>query len=168
METVIVIVDYANVNRSAADQGFQINYEQLLQYLVADRLLVDAFCFVPVDPNNKTARDHDIETLWTQGFLVTTKVGRADGDSYKCDFDVEITMEMIRVAHEIKPDIIVLVSGDIDYVPVVEFVRRKGIRVEGAAFFNAASRDLIMKCSSFIELDRWREEIIGHGPNPAL
>jgi uncharacterized LabA/DUF88 family protein len=159
MESVVIIVDYANVNRSAADKGLRLDYAQLLEYLVADRLLIEAFSFVPIDPNNRTARDHDIETLWTQGFLVTTKVGRADGETYKCDFDVEITMEMIRVATEIKPNIIVLVSGDIDYVPVVEFVRRKGIRVEGAAFFDNASRDLIMKCSSFIELDKWQEEL---------
>lgn len=41
------------------------------------------------------------------------------GDTYKCDFDVEITLDLMRTAEIVKPDIIVLLSGDKDFVPVM-------------------------------------------------
>jgi uncharacterized LabA/DUF88 family protein len=167
-ETVVIVMDYANVNRSASDQGFNIDYGHLLDYLVAGRFLQEAFCFIPIDPRNPKARDCDIEALWTQGYMVTSKVGRPDRDdpnSYKCDFDVEIAMELVRIAHENKPDTVILLSGDIDMVPAVEYLRRKGLRVEGCGFHKASSRDLILKCSNFIDLDKYREEVEGAAAN---
>lgn len=157
-ERVVVIMEYSNVNRAAADRGQRVNYFDLLNYVVADRFLVEAFCYVPIDPRNRHARDNEIDELRLQGWLVQTKVGRAEENTYKCNFDVEITMELMNVAERIRPDTIVLASGDIDYIPVVDELRRRGVRVEVAAFEAAASRDLALHASGFIKLDSWMAE----------
>ncbi len=91
--------------------------------------------------------------MYKCGYVVKTKVGGIAGDSYKCDFDVEMTLDISRVAYESKPDIVVLVSGDKDFIPIVLELRNKGIRVEVAAFSIAMARELALKSSDYINLD---------------
>jgi uncharacterized LabA/DUF88 family protein len=151
-ENVVVFMDYANIDRSASDKNYQLEYGNLLEYLAEGRFLVDAHCYVPIDPRNEHKLDNEIMRLWSCGYLVNTKTGKIVGDSYKCDFDIEITMDMLRIAYELKPDIIVLASGDMDFIPVILELRRNGIRVEVASFESSMSRDMILKASGFINL----------------
>ena len=60
---------------------------------------------------------------------------------------------MVRAAFDMSPDIVVLISGDSDFVPVVLELRSKGIRVEVASFGNAMSSLLRHRCSDYINLD---------------
>src|SRR6266849_9589592 len=72
--------------------------------------------------------------------------------TYKCNFDVEITMDVLRVVYQVKPDIIVLASGDSDFASLIQEVRKSGVRVEVAAFEETAGADILRKCSGFINL----------------
>jgi uncharacterized LabA/DUF88 family protein len=158
MEKVIFFLDFANINRVASDKGIDIDYEDLLNYISEGRFLIDAHCYVPIDPRNEHRLDRKLEQLWRSRYIVTTKVGSVAGDTYKCNFDVEITMDILRIAYQAKPDIIVLGSGDSDFVPLVEELRKSGIRVEVASFENAATRNMILKSSGFISLDYYLQE----------
>ncbi len=158
MEKVIFFLDFANINRIASDRGIDLDYEDLLNYISEGRFLLDAHCYVPIDPRNEHKLDRKLEQLWRSRYIVTTKVGSVAGDSYKCNFDVEMTMDILRIAYQAKPDIIVLGSGDSDFVPLVEELRKNGIRVEVASFENAAARNMILKSSGFISLDYYLQE----------
>lgn len=159
MEKLVLFNDYANTNAAFRNHGTQPNYLDLLDYFAEGRFLVEAHVFVPIDPRNPHARDSLIQDLWRNGYLVHTKMGAIAGDTYKCDFDVEITLELMRTAEIVKPDIIALVSGDKDFVPVVLELRRRGIRVEVAAFpgINAAE-EVILKASGFVDLHVYLQE----------
>ncbi len=117
-----------------------------------ERFLIDAYCYVPINPRNEHRLDGEIEDLWRSGYLVTTKVGNIAGGTYKCNFDVEITMDVVKAVYQVKPDIIVLASGDADFVPLIQEVRKAGIRVEVAAFVETAGAETLLKCSGFINL----------------
>lgn len=157
MERIVVFLDYANIN--AASQGvISLQYEELLTYLAEGRFLVEAYAYVPIDPRNEHGRDRKIAQLWEHGYMVTTKIGTIAGESYKCDFDVEITIDLMRAAHTVRPDIVVLCSGDSDFLPVVHELRKMGIRVETASFRHSASRLLVSQSSGFIDLDAWASE----------
>lgn len=158
MEKVIFFLDFANVNRVASDKGIDLDYEDLLNYISDGRFLIDAHCYVPIDPRNEHRLDRKLEQLWRSRYIVTTKVGTIAGDSYKCNFDVEMTMDILRVAHQVKPDIIVIATGDSDFVPLVQELRKLGIRVEVASFEANAARDIVLKCSGFISLDNYMQE----------
>lgn len=160
MERVVVFNDFANTNRSFQECGeHEHDCEDLLIYLSEGRGLIEAHVFVPIDPRATTAMDRIIERHWYAGWLVHQKVGAHAGGSYKCDFDVELTMEMMRTAEVVRPDTIVLLSGDKDFVPVIWELRRRGIRVEVAAFSGyGAARELIVKASEFIDLSRYLAE----------
>jgi uncharacterized LabA/DUF88 family protein len=155
MERVVVIMEYPNINRPASDRGIRIDYGELLTYVTAGRFLVEAFCYVPIDPRNPSSRDHEIKKLRLMGWHVQTKVGKANQQSYKCNFDVEITLELMHIAERIKPDTIVMASGDIDFIPVVSEMRRRGIRVEIASFPESVSEDLVLHSSGYINLEQW-------------
>lgn len=151
-EKVVFFLDYANTNRASREKRYRLDYQDLLQYIGEQRFLVDAYCYVPINPRNEHRSDGDIEELWRSGYVVTTKVGTIAGGTYKCNFDVEITMDVLKVVYQVKPDIIVLASGDADFVPLIQEVRKSGIRVEVAAFLETVGADLLLKCSGFINL----------------
>src|SRR2546428_4324005 len=151
-EKVVLFLDYANVNRGAREKRLRMDYQDFLEYVGEDRFLIDAHCYVPINPRNEHRLDGVIEDLWRSGYIVTTKVGTIAGGTYKCNFDVEITMDVLKVVYQVKPDIIVLASGDSDFVSLIQEVRKSGVRVEVAAFEETAGTDMMSKCSGFIDL----------------
>src|SRR6266702_1467858 len=151
-ETVVFFLDYANINRAAREKRYRLDYYHLLQYVGEERFLIDAHCYVPINPRNEHRLDGDIEELWRSGYIVNTKRGTIAGGTYKCNFDVEITMDMLKVVYQVKPDIIVLATGDSDFIPLIQEVRKAGVRVEVAAFEETAGTDIRRKCSGFINL----------------
>lgn len=155
MEKLVVFLDYANIHRAAQVKGWPMDYGHLLGYLAEGRFLVEAHAFVPRDPRAVSAMDRTVETLWSEGWLVHDKLGSRAGDGYKCDFDVEITLEVMRTAELVQPDIIALLTGDGDFVPLVLEARRRGIRVEVAAFVENTARELMLRSSGFVDLEAW-------------
>lgn len=151
-EKVVFFLDYANINRAAREKRYRLDYQDLLHYVSEHRFLIDAYCYVPINPRNEHRLDREIEELWRSGYIVTSKVGTIAGGTYKCNFDVEIAMDMVKVAYQVKPDIIVLATGDSDFVSLIQEVRKSGVRVEVAAFEETAGRDILLKCSGFIDL----------------
>ena len=151
-EKVVFFLDYANINRAAREKRYRLDYANLLQYVGEDRFLIDAHCYVPINPRNEHRLDGEIEELWRSGYIVTTKKGTIAGGTYKCNFDVEITMDVLKVVYQVKPDIIVLATGDADFVSLIQEVRKSGVRVEVAAFVETAGTNILLKCSGFIDL----------------
>lgn len=156
-ERTLVFLDYANINAGA--QPFRyLDYGDLVRYLGEGRFLVEAYAYVPIDPRNPDGRRNMIRNLQENGWLVYQKMGKIAGDSYKSNVDVEMCIDIMRCAQQIKPDIIVLCSGDGDFVPIARELRRMGIRVEAASFEQCADQALCREASGFISLDVWLEE----------
>ncbi len=156
MMKVAIFLDYANINASSRQLNCSVDYGALLNYLAdetEDRTLQAAYAYVPIDPRQEHAMDETIQNLRQNGYIVKSKVGTIAGDSYKCDFDVEMTLDISRTAYVNAPDIVVLVSGDSDFIPIVLDMRNRGIRVEVAAFKFSMSKHLALKSSGFINLD---------------
>jgi len=159
MEKIQLFLDYANINESAKKFGYEIDYDMLLNRQLASldegRVLTGAFAYVSRDPRSEFANDKIIDELWNSGFFVNSKVGQISGLTYRCNFYVEIAMDIIKIAINNKPDIIVLVSADRDFIPVIRELRTMGIRVEIASFKDEVSRDLKQISSGFIALDEY-------------
>src|SRR5437016_8918192 len=156
-EKVVFFLDYANINRAAREKRYRMNYADLLHYAGEQRFLVEAYCYVPINPRNEHRLDGEIEELWRSGYIVNTKLGTIAGGTYKCNFDVEITMDILKVVYQVKPDIVVLASGDSDFVSLIQEVRKSGVRVEVAAFEGTAGPDILRRCSGFIDLTVYYE-----------
>ena len=164
MQKVAVFLDFANLNQTARDLSVKIDYKHLLgEYLSSNdegRFLQSAFAYVPIDPRSGHSLDADINTLWAAGFIVHTKLGIIAGHSFKCNFDVEIAMDIMRIALSVKPDIITIISGDSDFIPLALELRALGIYVEAAAFMSSMSKQFIQKVSGYICLDQYYKEFL--------
>ena len=68
--------------------------------------------------------------------------------------DIHMAVDMVENAGNNKFDIAIIVSGDGDFVPAVEAVKRKGKEVENVYFKNSSSRNLQGHCSNSFELTR--------------
>ncbi len=161
MEKTLFFLDFENINISARSFGVEINYAELLNYIGEGRFLIDSYAYLPINPRNEIGSRRIEEHLWDDGYHVVTKLGTIAGEGMKCNVDIEMAIDILRAAYNCRPDIVVLGSGDADFIPVIGELRKMGIRAEVAAFPNSAAKALIQRCSGFINLEIFLEE--NHG-----
>jgi len=161
---IMVFVDEANVTR-AASKNFKRNFDWLRfrDYLEngvgEDRQLVEMVIYVGLPPatpewmEKREAKRHYIHWLRSQGFMVYEKSGqpRANG-WYKANVDVIMAIDAIDLSLRIKPDTVVLVTGDADFAHLALTIRREGIKVEVASVPQTLSSELKTSASSIIDL----------------
>lgn len=162
MKNVAIFVDHENLVIAARNRGALIDWYAFKNYLASDqecRYPLEAFCYVAIDPRNEHSRDAEIRQLWEDGWMVKSKVGALAGPGrYKCNVDVEMAMDMIFFAHDVKTDIVVMVTGDQDFAPVALKLRERGIRVEVAAYPESLSKVLLNAASGYINLEEMQSE----------
>ena len=56
-----------------------------------------------------------------------------DGRHYKANVDVLMAIDAVELSMEMRPDVVVLVTGDADFTHLALRLRRRGIRVEVAS-----------------------------------
>ena len=73
-----------------------------------------------------------------------------------------MAVDAIKLAPKL--DAIILVTGDGDFIPLVEYLQNVGCQVEVMSFGKATSAKLIEVCDDFIDLDENpRKYLIGFG-----
>jgi uncharacterized LabA/DUF88 family protein len=140
---VLIFVDESNVVSSVRALGRKLDWLQLRDHLTraqAGRRLVEMVIYAglpPPMPEWQAERDKKhkfLHWLRTNGFLVVTKDGSpGDGRHYKANVDVLMAIDAVELSVEMRPDVVVLVTGDADFVHLALQLRRRGIRVEVAS-----------------------------------
>ena len=75
------------------------------------------------------------------------------GGAKKADWDVGLAVDAIKMAPKL--DAVILVSGDGDFVPLVEYLQmNEGCQVEAVCFGKSTSAKLIEQVDGFIDLDQ--------------
>lgn len=147
--------DIANIESAYRRLDARINYAGLRTYLAAGRRVMDTFCYVPQNPHKTDDRAGLVRHLRKHGFFVRTKTGqKRRGGGWKCNFDVEMACDILRLVESARPDTIIVCSGDRDMAVVYQLVRELGVRVEVAATRQCFAEDILNAASSFIDLGR--------------
>ncbi len=129
--------------------GRKVNFKNVLEQAVCGRQLVRAIAYGITTEEAHEGEFH--EALSGQGFEVKTKpLQTFIGGQKKGDWDVGIATDILRL--EPKVDVAVLVCGDGDFVPMVEFAKEKGLRVEVIGFRESTSKNLMESADSFFDL----------------
>lgn len=153
-----IFVDTANVSDRAHKNPTVIDYSKLREHIVGDRRLVHAraYCAVYDNYDLPIEKQKTVEPLWERGFDIVTKPVKvfADG-SRKADLDLTLTIDIVRRIETI--DVLVLVSGDGDYVPLVDYVREKGVRVEVYSFVESLAKELRIAADQWYDLHALKE-----------
>lgn len=149
-QRVGVFVDASNMY-FAAQNLYQsnLNYKTLLQTALAGRELVRAFAYVIESDNEKEKVFFSaLEDLGYETRIKPLQIFQ--GGAKKGDWDVGLTIDVVRLLPLL--DTVVLVSGDGDYIDMLDYVRGHGRRTEVMAFKKNTSSKLIEKCDEFTDL----------------
>ena len=155
-QRVGVLVDVSNMYHSAKNlYKRRVNFAQVLKEAVAGRKLIRAVAYAI---KTKTGEeDAFLDALEKQGFEVKMKDLQIFFSGVKkADWDVGITVDAIKLAEKL--DVIVLVTGDGDYLPLVDYLKgTKGCLVEVLAFQKTCSTKLIEAADDFIDLGGYKK-----------
>lgn len=157
-QRVGVFVDVANMYHSAKNlYQANVNFAKILEEAVANRQLIRAIAYV-IRSKSKEEQTF-FEALDRQGFEVKMKdLQIFPGGIKKADWDVGIAIDMIKMSGML--DVLVLVSGDGDYVPAIEYIQYHGRLVEVMAFSETASVKLMEVADEFIDLSKNKKKFL--------
>lgn len=158
-QRVVVLVDVQNMYYSARNLfKARLNFSKLLSLAVQDRLLVRAIAYVIKTEDQKSAEF--FEAVHSAGFEVKEKELQVFFDGHlKGDWDLGIAMDAIRLGQKV--DSVVLVSGDGDFKPLVNYLQQSlGCLVEVVAFKKTANKGLIEMADDFIDIEDHRSSLL--------
>ena len=151
-QRVGILIDAQNLYHSARNlYRAKVNFREVLKEAIAGRKLIRAFAYVV---RTKTGEEKPFFDALIQ-LGIETRIRDLQefyGGAKKADWDVGIVIDAVRTESGL--DVIVLVSGDGDFIPLVEYLRNKGKRVEVMAFGKTTSMHLKEEADEFIDLDK--------------
>lgn len=178
-QRVGIFVDVQNLYHSAKNLYHgRVNYGELIKYLVGDRQLIRAMAYVVKSegvephrpagerrvaappPNWRPDGEHALsaeaaffEALEKAGLELRLKDIQIYADGYKkADWDVGMAVDAIRMSQFL--DVVILVTGDGDHLPLVDYLKwGVGRFVEVAAFKRSASAKLQEAVDKFINIE---------------
>jgi uncharacterized LabA/DUF88 family protein len=140
---VLVLVDESNVGSSVRTAGRGLDWLKLRDFLAGPntgRDLIEMVVYAGLPPAIPTWQDERdkknkfVHWLRSNGFMVVTKDGApAEEGHYKANVDVMMAIDALELSMDMRPDVVILVTGDADFAYLVIKLRRHGIRVEVAS-----------------------------------
>ncbi|MDP2598672.1 MAG: NYN domain-containing protein [Candidatus Liptonbacteria bacterium] len=177
-QRVGIFVDVQNLYHSAKNLHHgRVNYTELMKYLVGERQLIRAMAYVVksegiVEARQEIAHPRRSErTPEGEGHILTSaeaaffealeKAGLElrmkdlqvyAGGMKKADWDVGMAVDAIRMSSFL--DVVILVTGDGDFLPLVDYLKwGVGRLVEVAAFKRSASGKIQEAADKFINIE---------------
>ena len=127
------------------------NFGEILKTAVSGRKLIRAIAYVVTTETGEEKAF--LEALTKAGIEVKSKdLQIFPGGMKKADWDVGLAVDAIELSRNL--DSIVLVTGDGDFIPLVEHLKAQGQMVELIAFAKSASVKLQEKVHDFTDLGK--------------
>lgn len=150
-QRVAVFIDVQNMYHSAKNlYNARVNFKEVVRAAVADRYLIRSFAYVI---RTKTGEEKPFfDALTKEGIETRIKdLQEFYGGVKKADWDVGMAIDAVRTADIV--DTIVIVSGDSDFLPLLDYLKGRGRRVEVVAFSRTASRALQEAADDFLDIE---------------
>ncbi len=162
-QRVAVFIDTQNLYHSAKNlYHARVNFGNILKDVVAGRNLVRARAYVvTTEAGDEKAF---LDALGKIGIEIKTKDLQVFlGGAKKADWDVGLAVDCVKMASKL--DVIVIASGDGDFVPLVEYLKEShGCQVEVVSFGKSTSSKLIEATDDFMDLcDNPKRYLLGAG-----
>jgi len=157
-QRVGILIDVQNLYHSARNlYQARVNFKEILKLAISQRNLIRVFAYVV---RTKTGEERPFfEALIKMGIETRVKdLQEFYGGMKKADWDVGIVIDAVRMAPSV--DAIVLISGDGDFVSLVDYLKNQGKRVEAIAFGRSSSSKLKEAVDEFIDLEKAPEKYL--------
>src|SRR5678816_1180168 len=159
---LLVLVDESNVGSSVRTAGRGLDWLKLRDFLAGPntgRDLVEMVVYAGLPPAIPTWQDERdkknkfVHWLRSNGFLVVTKDGSPSEEGhYKANVDVLMAIDAVELSSAMKPEVVVIVTGDADFAHLALLLRRRGIRVEVASLAQTLGAGLKTSANEVIDL----------------
>lgn len=150
-QRVAILLDVQNLYHSAKNlYGARVNFANILKQGTAGRQLIRAVAYVIATESGE--EKGFFEALQKIGIELKVKdLQIFPGGIKKADWDVGLAVDAIRLANLV--DAVIIVSGDGDYIPLMEYIRSAmGVQVEVMAFGRSTSARLKESADDFTDL----------------
>lgn len=133
----------------------KVDYGRLLREITGTRHLIRAIAYIVQKPDVNQNGFHD--ALSRFGYELKIKElkirpdpdGRA-GTTAKGSWEIGLTIDAMSMAKKL--DCVTLVTGDGDYVPLVECLKMNGCRVEVVSFERSTASELVKAADQYIPI----------------
>jgi len=169
-----ILIDVQNMFYSAKLlHQSKVDYGRLLREITGTRQLVRALAYIVQKPDVNQSGFHEALTRFGYELKIKELKIRPDPDGRggtvaKGSWDVGMTIDALMMAPKL--DTIVMVTGDGDYVPLVETLKSQGCRVEVVSFERSTAGELIKAADQYIPIqESWifKEKKFEHQPGSA-
>jgi len=149
-QRVGVFIDTQNLYHSARNlYQARVNFAEVIKQAVAGRQLIRAIAYVITTESGE--EKNFFEALEKMGIETKTKdLQIFFGGAKKADWDVGLAVDAIRFAPKL--DAAVIISGDGDFIPLVEYMKNTGVQVEVISFGKSTSGRLKEVADDFVDL----------------
>ena len=175
-QRILILVDEANFTGTAYGYGVRPDLLGLRDYLSdpkAGRHLMEMVVYIGVPP---AMREDDMPVEWRDkrdgkirlsdmlrynGVMTVLHQGKGNPSeprTLRANCDVLMAMDAVELALEMKPDTVVLVTGDSDFHYLAGKLRRRGIYVEAASLDGNIAAELKKSVNAFIDLGEFFDE----------
>lgn len=165
-QRVGVFIDTQNLYHCAKNlYKCRVNFGAILRDAVGDRDLVRAVAYVVTTESGE--EKSFFEAMEKMGIEIKTKdLQIFPGGAKKADWDVGLAVDAIKLAPRL--DAVVIVSGDGDFIPLVEYLRwNTGNQVEVMSFGKSTSGRLKEIVDDFLDLgNNPRKYLLNYGRGP--
>lgn len=153
-----VFVDVQNMYHSAKNlYKARVNFRELLKLATAGRQLVRAVAYVVKSDTEEEKAFFD--ALEKAGFELKIKdLQIFPGGMKKGDWDVGLAVDAISLSKLL--DVVVIISGDGDFEPLVEYLKFSGLIVETMGFKRSTSSKLTEAANNFVDLEETKEKVL--------
>ena len=157
-QKVGVFVDAQNMYHSAKNlYKSRVNFAEILKQAVGGRQLIRAFAYaIKTESGEEKAF---LEALQKAGFELKVKdLQIFPGGLKKGDWDVGLAIDAISLSEQL--DAVIIVSGDGDFEPLMEYLKFKGLIVETMGFRRSTSAKAVEAAHNFIDLEEYADNIL--------
>lgn len=162
-QRVGIFIDTQNLYHCAKNlYRARVNFGAIMKDAVAGRTLVRAMAYVVTTESGEER--NFFEALGKVGIDIITKDLQVfGGGAKKADWDVGLAIDAVKLAPRL--DAVVIVSGDGDFCPLVEYLKIKnGNQVEVISFGKSTSGKLRDLADDFLDLsENPRKYLLGYG-----
>lgn len=156
MERIMVFIDGGNFFNGITGLNiffYDLQFDKLIEKLVAGRKLIRSYYYT-VRPTDTTSKMYKTQMSFLDQLersqYMKVRYGRLTGNPAKeKGTDVFLAIDMLNLAYKNSYDTAILVSGDGDFVEVIESIQGMGKQVENWAFHGRKSDNLLKVCDNF-------------------
>jgi uncharacterized LabA/DUF88 family protein len=165
--TAAVYIDGANLYHTQKAMGLDVDFRKLRTHLASLYRITRMNYYTAIDSSGAYVSITPlIDWLDYNGYNVVTKeiatYTQANGEiKRKGNLDVDMAIDALDHAVNARPDLVMLITGDGDFVPLVRALQRRGAIVQAVSSLrpNMIADELRRAVDDYIDLEEWRDII---------